>query len=347
MCNTHYFSTAKMVTRTRLIVTLCVHCLSCFIIFENCSVHLWHPSTKIFLTAGFLKVLFDIRTLRTRIFSSDANQFYFQRTFYCIPQGVKLHHTIFAPHTWLGITHRTHFKQSNSPEEVPIWSLAGHLLTLSLANKSNLVHNSAQYIYFPSLHVSGKHVPFIRRNYCIYAILVFVTVWIASGLLVGVNSNQHMVARNMQRREINILSRIVHLVGFICKIKILDVKPEKLLVTHTHTHTHARTRTKAVGFKLGGNIIQNFKYVAFSDYAAGKTVRGAYPGMCKGLQSSPKRPYWLLDTPSLFADGYWGHVPRGSYSWGVKMNTHHHLVSRFRMSGALPPFSHIGTASSS
>jgi len=27
-----------------------------------------------------------------------------------------------------------------------------------------------------------------------------------------------MVARNMYRREINILSRIVHLVGFICKI---------------------------------------------------------------------------------------------------------------------------------
>ena len=27
----------------------------------------------------------------------------------------------------------------------------------------------------------------------------------------------HMVARNMYRREINILSRIAHLVGFICK----------------------------------------------------------------------------------------------------------------------------------
>jgi len=28
----------------------------------------------------------------------------------------------------------------------------------------------------------------------------------------------HMFARNMYRREINTLSRIVHLVGFICKI---------------------------------------------------------------------------------------------------------------------------------
>jgi hypothetical protein len=48
------------------------------------------------------------------------------------------------------------------------------------------VHNSALYIYFSSLHVSGNHVPIIRRNYCIYATLVFVTVWLASGRLVGV-----------------------------------------------------------------------------------------------------------------------------------------------------------------
>ena len=30
--------------------------------------------------------------------------------------------------------------------------------------------------------------------------------------------DEHMVARNRYRREINILSRIVHLVGLICKI---------------------------------------------------------------------------------------------------------------------------------
>jgi len=45
-------------------------------------------------------------------------------------QKLKLHHTIFVPHTWLGSTQRTNFRQSNSPEEVPIWALAGHLLTL-------------------------------------------------------------------------------------------------------------------------------------------------------------------------------------------------------------------------
>jgi len=31
----------------------------------------------------------------------------------------------------------------------------------------------------------------------------------------------HMVARNVKRREINILSSTVHLVGFICKIVLL------------------------------------------------------------------------------------------------------------------------------
>jgi len=68
------------------------------------------------------------------------------------------------------------------------------------------------------------------------------SVWVASRLLVGVKlqpadqtppiqsdkyqcridtvispDDGHMVARNIQRREINILSTVVHLVGFICK----------------------------------------------------------------------------------------------------------------------------------
>ena len=46
----------------------------------------------------------------------------------------------------------------------------------NLANKSNSVHNSAYYIYFSSLCVSGNHVPVIRRNYCNYVTLVFVTL---------------------------------------------------------------------------------------------------------------------------------------------------------------------------
>ena len=42
---------------------------------------------------------------------------------------------------------------------------------------SNLVYNSAYYIYFSSLNVSGRHVPIMRRNYCIYATVVFVTLY--------------------------------------------------------------------------------------------------------------------------------------------------------------------------
>ena len=30
ICNTYYFTTAKIDTRKRLVVTLCIHCLSCF-----------------------------------------------------------------------------------------------------------------------------------------------------------------------------------------------------------------------------------------------------------------------------------------------------------------------------
>ena len=44
------------------------------------------------------------------------------------------------------------------------------------ANKSNQLHNSALYIYFSSLHVSGNHVPIIRRNYFIYAILLSIFI---------------------------------------------------------------------------------------------------------------------------------------------------------------------------
>ena len=48
----------------------------------------------------------------------------------------------------------------------------------NLANKSNRMHNSVQYIYFSSVHVSGIHVPIIRRKLlCIYATLVFVTLY--------------------------------------------------------------------------------------------------------------------------------------------------------------------------
>ena len=69
-----------------------------------------------------------------------------------------------------------------------------------------------------SLHVSDNYVPIIRRNYCIYATLVFFTLY---GWLFGLQTrlppiqnkkyqcridtvispdDRHIVARNMQRR---------------------------------------------------------------------------------------------------------------------------------------------------
>ena len=64
-------------------------------------------------------------------------------------------------------------------------------------------------------------MPIIRRNNCIYVTL---------GIFLSVTNNKcrvnavispddgHIVARNMQRKEINILRKIVHQVGFIYKI---------------------------------------------------------------------------------------------------------------------------------
>ena len=52
------------------------------------------------------------------------------------------------------------------------------------------------FIYLSSPHVSGVHVPLCPHD------------------------DGHVNALNMHRREINILSRIVHLVGFICEITI-------------------------------------------------------------------------------------------------------------------------------
>jgi len=84
-------------------------------------------------------------------------------------------------------------------------------------------------IYFSSLHVSGIHVPIIRRKLLYLCDNgIFHSVWVAAGLLVGLKSNQqtnnhphrvkntivayiqqfspydgHLNARNMYRREIN------------------------------------------------------------------------------------------------------------------------------------------------
>jgi len=116
-----------------------------------------------------------------------------------------------------------------------------------LVNKANLVHNFSYYVYFFSVHVSGDYVPIIRINDSIYVILVIChSVWMTvcyAGWNSTLHSRQsstqsdkynkcridtvispddrHIVARNMYRKEINILRKIVHQVGFIYNIIFL------------------------------------------------------------------------------------------------------------------------------
>jgi len=78
------------------------------------------------------------------------------------------------------------------------------------------------------INVSVAYVPIIRRNNCIHGTLgtcysVWMTVWYAGWNFTRINTvvspdDGHIVARNMQRKEINILRKIVHQVGFIYKI---------------------------------------------------------------------------------------------------------------------------------
>ena len=59
----------------------------------------------------------------------------------------------------------------------------------NLANKSNKVHNSVSYIYFSFLHVSGIHVPIIRRKLLFPCVTgTCPIVWVASVLLVSTHS---------------------------------------------------------------------------------------------------------------------------------------------------------------
>ena len=51
------------------------------------------------------------------------------------------------------------------------------------------MHNSAEYIYFSSVHVSGIHVPIVRRKLLYLCDTgICQSVWVASGLLVGLKT---------------------------------------------------------------------------------------------------------------------------------------------------------------
>jgi hypothetical protein len=105
----------------------------------------------------------------------------------------------------------------------------------TLVNKTNVVHNFSQYVYFFPPHVSGDYVPIIRRNNSIYATLgighsVWMIVCIPDSHPHGVTNTKrridtvisaddgHTVGRKIYRKEINILRKFVHQVGFIYKI---------------------------------------------------------------------------------------------------------------------------------
>ena len=92
----------------------------------------------------------------------------------------------------------------------------------NLANTSNQVHNSAQYIYLlvrVKLQPADQTPPIQSDKYQCRIDTVISP------------DDGHMVARNMQGREINILSRIVHLVGFICKFLNSFFSTRKFAIT--------------------------------------------------------------------------------------------------------------------
>ena len=119
--------------------------------------------------------------------------------------------------------------------------MTGTDLCVNKCKHSRSYLNHLVFIYYSSLHVSCIHMPSIRKLLYMYDTgichsLSMGGVWSAG----WIQSNQqtrrhsyrvtntsvaqiqqfspddgHVNARNMQRRKINILNRIVHLVGFI------------------------------------------------------------------------------------------------------------------------------------
>ena len=99
-----------------------------------------------------------------------------------------------------------------------------------------------------SVHVSGNYMPIIRRTYCIYATLVFFTLyWRLCGLQttqppiqsekyqcgidrVSSPDDGHIVARNMYRSWNKYTKNSVHLVSFISKRLYTDARSTKLKI---------------------------------------------------------------------------------------------------------------------
>jgi hypothetical protein len=69
--------------------------------------------------------------------------------------------------------------------------------------------------------------------------------------------------------------------------------------------------------------------------------RGSIFKTPKKFLYSPKRPNSLWGPPSPFFNGYQGRFPQGSSNQRVKLTVHFHLLSRLRMSGAIPQLPRI------
>ena len=139
------------------------------------------------------------------------------------------------------------------------------------------------YIYFFSRHVSADYVPIIRRNNCIYA--TFCTCY--SVWMTGIEDSRppcvseshryritstkcrintvvspddgHIVTRNMSRKEINILRKIVHQFRFIYKI-IQGCSSTKHKILQYSQLVHTLKLLKAYCYQVI-NILQSMLHV--------------------------------------------------------------------------------------
>jgi hypothetical protein len=65
--------------------------------------------------------------------------------------------------------------------------------------------------------------------------------------------------------------------------------------------------------------------------------------MDKKFISSPNHQHWPQDPSSLLLRGYWGLLAHGQYGWGIKLGTHFHPVTRFRISRVIFPLTHTSS----